>query len=1219
MNRAISRAMRLMELERLYLERAFSDSELAARFGVDRTIIHRDRRQLEESGLPFIEEGRGKYRLDRRKYLSNLRLNIREGLALYLASRRESQRIQVGLQPLANALDKLSYVLQKPMTDKLVRAAEQILLEKLPPKQDQIFETVAHAWVDNLRLRVRYQGLSTRKPYWDRISPYLIEPSPWSDSVYVIGPSASLRTIVTYRLDRIFEAFITTERFEIPDDFDEEAMLRYAWGVWRGEEEPKEVVLQFAPGPAAKRLQESRWHPLEQTTQLEDGGVIWRAPIAEWREMLPWIRGWGADVTVLAPAALRAALQSEAQRLAAIYLAGASQTPPWFWLWAKADAASGQWHPLLYHLIDVGMVARALWEEAMSSGLRARYAALLGLSEEDAGRYIAFLASSHDLGKASPAFQSKVDFLRPSLERQGFRFPPSLGEKGAPHGFITTWALKKQLIERLHLAKRDALDIAHVVGGHHGIWPKVSDVLDNHLMAFDKGDAFWTQARDALFQQLLDIFQPPTGVALPSETETRNALLIFLSGFTTTADWLGSMNTFFSYEERWMQPQAYADLARAAARRALSETGWIGWRPKETTPSFDALFPFAPNAIQRTLFDLSLNADLPALVILEAPTGGGKTEAALYLADAWLTRAQGQGLYVAMPTQATSNQMFGRTKRFLETRYPNEPLNLHLVHGNAAWSPQFQEIPIARIGEQPAESVTARAWFLPRKRTLLAPFGVGTVDQTFLGVLMARHFFLRLYGLGTKVLIFDEVHAYDAYMSEIFQRLLTWLRVMGASVIILSATLPEATRRALIAAYVGHDPDKLAIPASSYPRITLAHGEQVSAVSIPFSQSRTVQLAWLPPEMDALIESLNEALAEGGCAAVICNTVGRAQEVHQALKAANLVDPDQLILFHARMPFAWRKQIENRVLQAFGKPGQEGDKRPHRAIVVATQVIEQSLDLDFDFIITELAPIDLIIQRAGRLHRHPRGQRPPRLRQPRLAIIQPQGESTQPDFGPSRYIYQPYLLWQTWLTLTSYHALHLPDDTEDLIEAVYGPFQPEILPEALRLPLKQTHEKMERAFRHHVYEAAIRLMPEPTDRYLVTRQIIDLKEDDDPRVHEQVRAMTRLIGPTVTIVCLHRTPQGLFLEPDGSGPLIDLDAPPPPDAMRILLQYTVTIQHPDVVRRLREMSPWPAWKDAAALRYDIPIVFNEGVYTLNDGSYTLLLDRELGLRIEKEA
>ena len=574
-----------------------------------------------------------------------------------------------------------------------------------------------------------------------------------------------------------------------------------------------------------------------------------------------------------------------------------------------------------------------------------------------------------------------------------------------------------------------------------------------------------------------------------------------------------------------------------------------------------------------------------------------------------------------MPTQATSNQMFQRTATFLQKRYPHFPLNIHLVHGNAAWTEQIRDIHLAGIGEDVEDGLVAHTWFLPRKRTLLAPFGVGTVDQSFLSVLQSRHFFLRLYGLGHKVVIFDEVHAYDTYMSQLFLHLLAWLRAMGTSVIVLSATLPESTRRDMVTAYLGDTEGSVNLDKAPYPRLTLVSSTQSQTLAIPKPAANSVNLTWIDAEeIDELLRRLEEQLHDGGCAAIICNTVNRAQEIYAQVKRTGLVPEQDLHLFHARMPFVWRKAVENRVLEAFGKPNRQGlsPHRPHKAIVVATQVIEQSLDLDFDFMITELAPVDLILQRIGRLHRHHRETRPPHLSAPQLVVLRPGGDLLSPDFGPTQYVYDRYILWQTWLVLDNREEIQLPDDTTELIEAVYGPFQPETRPEPLRGLLQEAYETMLADFRKNVFQAQVRLAPAPAKKGLVTRQQLALLDEDDPRVHEQLRAVTRLIGPTLNLVCLHRTPQGIFLEPDGSGPELSLENEPSRPLIRELMQRVVTVQHRGVIHRLKDKLPHSSWKKLAALRYHLPIVFEDGVYTLEDGSYKLILDRELGLCIQKE-
>ena len=329
------------------------------------------------------------------------------------------------------------------------------------------------------------------------------------------------------------------------------------------------------------------------------------------------------------------------------------------------------------------------------------------------------------------------------------------------------------------------------------------------------------------------------------------------------------------------------------ARRALEDLGWIGWQPPTVFATFRELFGFDPRPMQQAVVELAEQLQEPSLVIIEAPTGEGKTEAALYLADHWSRVCQQRGLYVAMPTMATSNQMFGRVTTVLGQRYPTELVNVHLVHSQALWRDDMQALRLDTADERQGGTVAAMAWFLPRKRTLLAPFGVGTVDQALLSVLQARHFFVRLFGLSHKTVIFDEVHAYDTYMSTIFQRLLGWLRAVGTSVVILSATLPAQTRRELLQAYTG-DPDA-PYPQVSYPAISWAAKGRVRVLPLETPAQRTVTLEWAKREVDSMAERLADELREGGCAAVICNTVKRSQEVYSALKTAGLVPEEDLM------------------------------------------------------------------------------------------------------------------------------------------------------------------------------------------------------------------------------------------------------------------------------------------------------------------------------------
>ncbi len=1227
----MTRAERLQEMERLYFQRAYSDIEMAERLStpvhrVDRTTVFRDRGML-ESEVPFTQDEDGRYRINRAKYLSSIRVDLREALSLYLAARRASQQTRTAQKHTASALEKLALTLRKPMTERLVKAADAILQQKARPEHDKVFEVVADAWVQGLRLRVEYQGLHGKEPYGDTISPYLIEPSPWSDSVYVIGPSDRLGKIIPYRLDRIQRAVLTSEPFTLPEDFDEQELLRHAWGIWRGDGEPVTVKLRFAPGEAARRVQESVWHPLERVTPTEDGGCLWEAPIAEPREMVPWVRGWGADVIVLEPAELREFVSSTALQLALKYQVMTSATRlPHQILYAKTNPKNREAvHLLLYHLIDVGQVGLTMWQDVLTAGIRARLALMLKLSEADCGRFLAFLAALHDLGKASAGYQKKYapEWLKSELEQAGLALNGTgdAYKEAFPHGTVTTWALRNLLPEALGLDVRFAGKIGVALGGHHGAWPGPG--ADEYL--FDGKHPQWEQVRRDLVWEVRAVFSPPNGVAMPSSVQEQNTFLTILSGLASVADWIGSRNEeCFGFVQQPISTRRYTLHSAALARKGLSDLGWIGWQPVASEKVFSETFAYLgieyPRPLQQAVIDLACDAASPTLMILEAPTGVGKTEIALYVANRWLGKSEGRGLYVAMPTQATSNQMYTRVGEFLHRQYPDMRLNYHLVHGQAEWADDLtKQVELQGVGDDGVSHINAESWFGPRKRTLLAPFGVGTVDQALMSVLQTRHFFVRLLGLSHKVVIFDEVHAYDTYMNTLFHRLLTWLNAIGTSVIVLSATLPAQTRRDLVKAYMGQD---LTVEAPAYPTLTLANSESQRTTSLPPPPSHTLALTWCADrEPNKLADLLKRELTGGGCAAVICNTVGRAQAIYRVLEAARKsgeldIDRENLILFHGRFPPIWRKKIEDRVRRKFEKGGQ----RPQRAIVVATQVIEQSLDIDFDLMISELAPVDLLIQRAGRLHRHSSNDEQRYGLPRRLTIIEPDTQATgTPSFGKDVHVYAEYILLRTCLRLRPETEIAIPGDTTDLIEDVYDATHALDTPASISAEQTQALlKKLENEGRKAQAKAGQDLILAPYERGLLAQQSRGL-EEDNPAIHHTLQVQTRDIDFSVTVVCLHQNESGLFVyDEDGNHVRIDLLTPPHEKVTKLLLQNAIAIQNKGVGKHLVEQPSPPSWSRSAALRYCRHVVFANGTCDLP--KYTLKLTQEYGLEtIKKEA
>ncbi len=1222
-NPSEKKAERVLQIEAILLEHpeGMTQAELARRLGVNRSTISRYFPTLPKH---IYVETDGRWKVDRSAYLVNVRFNLHEALAVHLAARLLTTRLDRQNPHAAAALRKLGIALERlaPQVSQHLGQSADVMddaARRHDPHYLQVLERLTLAWAEGRKLKVWHRKKPGEEVFCYTFSPYFLEPYAVGQTIQVIGLREPPNALRTFRVDRIERVETTEEAYEIPADFDPRKLLEDTWGIWYTDQEPQEVVLRFHPNVTA-RVRETQWHRSEQVAMQPDGYLLWRAWVAEPREMLPWIRGWGADVEVLAPEDLRNLLKRETQRLLRLYHAEVlSDMPKYFQLWAKAEKTEDpELHPLIYHMLDVGACALALWNHSLSEKSRQSFAHALHTGVETAGKTIAFWAALHDLGKAAPGFQRKYAPAISTLEQIGFTFLPN-SPTPAPHGVLTAWALKDLLVKEGGLKLRDANLIALALGGHHGVWPTPDRFFPTSLKTSDKGDSTWDAARRDVFLALKEVYGVSGEVSLPQAQLERNSFLVLLSGLVSVADWLGSMTEYFPFTEGLLSAHQYAETATARARTALEKVGWLGWQADGQLHSFATMFPEIqmPNAIQQQVFQAATDAILPALVILEAPTGIGKTEAALQVADNWLQTQKGSGLYIAMPTQATSNQMYDRFVRFLKGRYPAQTLNTHLVHGGALLTEEQPQIGGIALDEQQKEgNVKAETWFLPRKRTLLAPFGVGTVDQALMSVLQTHHFFVRMFGLGQKVLIFDEVHAYDTYMSTLFERLLNWLRANGTSVILLSATLPEFTRKAFVRAWSSEASSVLS--TSEYPRLTIVSNHKATALPLPTPPSRTLHIQPTEPEPEQIARHLGEKLAEGGCAAVICNRVQRAQEVYQAIQARGIVPSDRLILFHARFPYQWRKDLEEKVLSWFSKDG----KRPDKAIIVATQVIEQSLDLDFDYMLTDLAPIDLLLQRAGRLQRHAKNNtgRPTALQAPCLAIANTPFIESLPDFGLDGLVYDRAILLRTWLALRDCHELTLPEQTSSLIEYVYGQgLNRSSIPSLFASVLQQMEEKarLERAW--EINEAKKRLIASPEDEGLLSDRNEGL-EEDDVKVNEAFRALTRLSDPGVPLICLHQTANGIALDPDSAGAPVDLNSRPSLQQVKDLLRRSVNVQRREVVDYfLNQVQPPSNWKKSAALRNHFPIIFDaNGEYHLEEAKMTLKLSRELGLEFRKE-
>jgi CRISPR-associated endonuclease/helicase Cas3 len=610
----------------------------------------------------------------------------------------------------------------------------------------------------------------------------------------------------------------------------------------------------------------------------------------------------------------------------------------------------------------------------------------------------AFTAASHDIGKVSPTFYNKI--MRACAGQSIPGFNPDLERTWGGHAGVSQLTAKALDAPRY---------VPEILGQHHGFSPALPGRL-----AYDEnfGGIAWQQEREMLVVAL----QNALDEKWPEINSIYQARL--LAGLTSVSDWIGSGEFFEDPEIPWTEN----------INKSLDEAGFVPAIYK-TGLSFEEVFGFLPREAQSLLIE---QVSSPGVYVLEAPMGLGKTEAALYAAYRILSSGQASGIYFALPTQLTSNKIYERFNEFLQGK-SNKNLSgiladdcSHrslLLHGNA-WLMDTD------MGE---EGRPGGAWFNQAKRGLLAPFAVGTIDQALMAVMNVKHGFVRAFGLAGKVVILDEVHTYDAYTGTLLDALVQLLRELQCTVIILSATLNLERRQQLLGGRV---------VSKNYPLISacpsIINQDVVREVTVPAGDSRLINVVLVGDERIAVEQALLRA-EQGQQVLWIENTVQEAQLRYLDLAARATGIGVDCGLLHSRFTVDDRQEIENKWVNLFGKPGwlTRGDKG---RILVGTQVLEQSLDIDADFMVSRFAPTDMLLQRVGRLWRH---EETPRCSsaKPEVWLLAPElsaaVENPQTQFGSTAFVYSPYVLCRSLEVWQSVQVIRLPDDIRSLIENTY--------------------------------------------------------------------------------------------------------------------------------------------------------------------------------------
>lgn len=842
-------------------------------------------------------------------------------------------------------------------------------------------------------------------------------------------------------------------------------------------------------------------------------------------------------------------------------------------LWGKERGLTRR-YPLICHLLDTAAVAGVLWDRILTDAARARLAGALGLSEGQVRRLVSVWAGLHDVGKIIPAFQVMAREAYADLVRgAGYTHAPGAEKQRFGHDKATQWALTSLFeawgYQGARSVRRSAHhQVAQLLGGHHGCVHRA--LRNREAFVPELGGPGWEAQRVAHAEAVRRLVGAGPEDVVRGPLPAQVAVVVL--GLVVVADWLASQEAVITPRipvEGWAADEA--GLAAHWSQAVAVAGGWVSeaglgvaaWPAK----AFDEQFSFAgANALQASVAEgLPGLVEGPGLLLVTAPTGEGKTEAALHAASVMGRVSGASGLFFALPTMATADAMHGRVAEFAELNVAGDRA-LTLLHSMAWLSEAYAE----RGGGEGAgdlvsdvgSALVAGRWLRGAQRGLLAPLATGTIDQALAGVLPVRYNVLRLLGLSNKVLVVDEAHAYGPWMHSLLVRLLEWLGACGAPVVLLSATLSGRSASSLVDAYrrgCGFgEPCEVAPVYPGWLYVSGSTGVVSAPCEVGSGRARDIEVRAISVSRDAPAESeagrgaavvgeLRPLVERGGCALVCCTTVAEAQETYRLLRREFpqlAAAEDGLLLLHSRFPAARRLEITQVCERAFGKPGVEGRRRPPVSVLVATQVVEQSLDLDFDVVISDLAPLAQLLQRAGRCMRHDRAGLTPEDGgragwvgvTPRLTVLEPvdaQGKVRAPERWGA--VYPEALLRRTSDLLREREGepIAVPGDVQGLVDAVYAEDFCDRLEDSAERDLQERldAEHLGAVLAEEALAASTMVNP--------PMKMVDLAElGRDGALIDEALLTTRLGADSERAVCVFLQEGGaVTLDPEGASPV----------------------------------------------------------------------------------
>ena len=666
-------------------------------------------------------------------------------------------------------------------------------------------------------------------------------------------------------------------------------------------------------------------------------------------------------------------------------------------LWGKKKAYGKKlyWLPLLTHLKDTQAIIKYLYQNYLSQNQRN----IVNLPSS----LIGTLGFLHDFGKITPVFQLKqsrpynASLDQAVLAKLGSLILPSqlpLADK-SPHNISGAYLLRSTCF-------------ASIIASHHGTTPSKRELLLQRLYQDNYGDTTWTNLRQEFLAIALRDLTPQEKDMLYHASLSQDQQILLL-GLVMMADWLASNETYFplipiddSYQDIDEKKRIKIGLSRWA-----KETKWQPQADFDIDTYFSDHFNFKLHTLQKEMLETIKAIKKPGLILLEAPMGTGKTETALTASEILSAKCHTNGIFYGLPTQATSNAMLPRLASWLTVEQGRH--GLKLMHSKANSVKAYQDL-------DKNNNVFINHWY-SHKLGSLEHFTIGTIDQLLQMSLSQRHLAFKHLAFSGKTVIIDEVHTYDAYMQSYLQKTLKWLGEYHVPVIALSATLTHQIRQSLISSYLQRDvelPTNLAYPLLTYTENSIVKQQSNFAKS----QSKAVTIkSFADDAPQEIAQKADNLIAQGGICGIIVNSITRAQDIAKKIKAPK-------ILLHSSFLAQDRSNIEERILKTI-------ENCPKKLVIIGTQVLEQSLDLDFDVLITDAAPMDLLLQRIGRLWRRDR-KRPKNFTKP---VCYVDTNSKSKAYQTDCFLYSNYLINHTIKLIPD--KIILPNDIPVLIEKTY--------------------------------------------------------------------------------------------------------------------------------------------------------------------------------------